>query len=207
MEAADLVAGAAALAHEKTVVDLAVASASNTAKTWSSGSPNPVDDIDTAILSVLKGGKMGSGVKLYVVFGATAWKIFKNSSAVASKFVVGAAAKSGGVAYAIPTESGSSSLFIGNPEVNTSLMVYDAAQEGVAESMQFVLDSKILIFANSIQPNRMDSSFMKTFRLRNRFMVPRRWTSESGRVEFQGFDWSEDVQLTNAAAGALLTIS
>jgi hypothetical protein len=59
-EGAVAVAEIAALAHEKKVIDMALTAAgSGTDKTWNS-SADPVDDIDTAVLSVLKAAKYGS---------------------------------------------------------------------------------------------------------------------------------------------------
>lgn len=205
MEASDIAGGIAALSHEKTVIDLALANAGNTDVTWDA-SANPVDDVDAAILAGLKGSKMGSGHQINVLFGATAWKLFKNQANVANKFVIGTSARQG-VSLAVPTETTAGSLFIGNPNVQTSLMVYDSAEEGAAESMSFVLDSSVLVWVSASSPNRMDSSFMKTFRLRNRFMVPRDWESSSKRIRYAGFDWSEDVQVSNANAGKKLTVS
>lgn len=205
MEAADIAAGIAGLSHEKTVIDLALANATNQAVTWDS-SATPISDIDTAILLALKGAKMGSGAVINVLFGANAWRGFKNQANVKNAFVIGTSAKAG-VSLAVPTETTAGSLFIGNPNVQTSLMVYDGAQEGADASMNFVLDDNVLIWIAAANPNRMDSSFMKTFRLRNRYMVPRDWDSASKRVRYAGFDWSEDVQITNAAAGRKLTVS
>ena len=79
-------------------------------------------------------------------------------------------------------------------------MIYDAAAEGIAESINFLLDSAVLIFARKQAPSRLDPSFMKTFRLMNSFMVPGSYLRDDGRVEVAKFDWSEDVKVTNSAA-------
>jgi hypothetical protein len=47
---------------------------------------------------------------------------------------------------------------------------------------------------------------MKTFRLRGQFMVPGSYMKEDGRGEVAKFDWSEDVQVTNAAAVVRRTV-
>jgi hypothetical protein len=57
----------------------------------------------------------------------------------------------------------------------------------------------VLVFARKDAPTRRDPSFMKTFRLMNKFMVPGSYMRDDGRVEVAKFDWSEDVQVTNAA--------
>lgn len=206
-EGAVAVAEVAALAHEKTVLDAAMTAAgAGTGKTWNS-SANPVDDIDAAILTVLKAAKYGSLMGIGVLFGATAWKIFKNSAGVAGKFVVGTGGNKG-VGLAVPTEQLAGQLFLGTPDVRTSFMVHDTAAEGLAESISFVgLDSNVLIFARKAQPTRRDPSFMKTFRLMGQYMVPGSYMRDDNRVEVAKFDWSEDVKVTNSSAVVRLNIS
>ena len=205
-EAAGAVAEVAALAHEKTVIDAALAAiGAGTGKTWNS-SADPVADIDAAILSVIKTAKYGSLMGVGILFGATAWTIFKNQALVRGRFVVGAVSK-GGVGFAVPTEDIARQLFVGGPEVRTSYMVYDSAPEGVAEDIRFILDNVVLVFARKASPTRRDPSFMKTFRLMNQYMVPSSYVRDDGRVEVAKFDWSEDVKVTNSAAAVRLNIS
>lgn len=203
-EGASSIAEVAGLAHEYDVITKALAAAgAGTGKVWNSAA-DPVDDVDAAILAVLKAAKYGSLMGVGVLFGATAWKIFKNAAAVRSKFVVGNP-KAGGVA--IPTEEMAGQLFLGSPEIRTSFMVYDDAAEGLAEDIKFLLDGTVLIFARKDAPTRRDPSFMKTFRLMGQWMVPGSYVRDDGRVEVAKFDWSEDVQVTNSAAVVRLNIA
>lgn len=203
-EGAVAVAEVAALAHEKKVIDMALESAgAGTNKTWDS-SADPVSDVDDQILAVLKAAKYGSLMGIGVLFGATAWKIFKNAANVRARFITGSkSAKS----LAVPNEDIASQLFLAQPEVKTSFMVYDSGAEGLAASIGFVLDTSVLIFARKANPTRRDPSFMKTFRLMNKFMVPGSYVREDGRAEVAKFDWSEDVRVTNSAAVVRLNIS
>jgi len=203
-EGAVAVAEVAALAHEKKVIDMALdAAGAGTNKTWDS-SADPVSDIDDQILTVLKAAKYGSLMGIGVLFGATAWKIFKNAANVRARFIIGSkSAKS----LAVPNEDIASQLFLAQPEVKTSFMVYDSAAEGLAANIGFVLDNSVLIFARKANPTRRDPSFMKTFRLMNKFMVPGSYVREDGRAEVAKFDWSEDVRVTNSAAVVRLNIS
>ena len=86
-------------------------------------------------------------------------------------------------------------------------MIYDTAPEGKAESISFLLDSTILVFARKAAPSRRDPSFMKTFRLMNKFMVSGSYMRDDGRVEVAKFDWSEDVKVINSAACVRLNIA
>lgn len=202
-EGATAVAEVAALAHEKKTIDLALeAVGSGTNKTWSN-SADPVADIDEAILHVIKNATYGSFMNVGVLFGAEAFRIFKNSDKVKARFVAGSTKNS----YAVPNEDIASALFMGRPDVKTSFMVYDTAPEGKPAVMEFLLNNSILIFARKPNPTTRDPSFMKTFRLMSRHMVPGSYTRDDGRVEVAKFDWSEDVRVTNSAAALRLNIS
>ena len=206
-EGATAVAEVAALSHEKNVIDAAlVAVGAGTGKTWNA-SADPIADVDDAVLSVIKAAKYGSLMGVGVLFGATAWKIFKNQEKVRGRFVVGNSKSKSDLGLAVPTEQSASQMFIGSPDVRTSYMIYDSAPEGKAESISFLLDTAILVFARKDAPTRRDPSFMKTFRLMNRYMVPGSYTRDDGRVEVAKFDWSEDVKVTNAAACVRLNIA
>lgn len=198
------VAEVAGLVHEKSVVDAALAAiGAGTGKTWDSNA-DPVSDLDDAIISVIKAAKYGSLMGVGVLFGATAWKITKNQSAVRGRFPVGTKGKNGTVT---PTADQFGQLLLAEPETRVSLMVYDTQPEGKAASMSFVLDSSIIIFARKAQPTRRDPSFMKTFRLMGQWMVPGSYTRDDGRVEVAKYDWSEDVVVTNSSAAVRLNIS
>jgi len=198
------IAEVAALSHEKSVIDAALAAAgAGTAKAWGDTS-DPVSDVDAAILAVIKAAKYGSLMGVGVLFGATAWVTFKNASKVRGRFIVGAGSAGG---LAVPTEKSASSLFVGNPDVRSSYMVYDTAPQGVAEDIRFLLDSTVLVFARRDSPTRRDPSFMKTFRLMGQYMVPSSYIRDDGRVEVAKFDWSEDVRVTNSAAVVRLNVT
>ncbi len=203
-ERADEAAFISALSHEKAVIDAALTAAgAGTGKTWNS-SADPVSDLDDAILTVMKVAAIGSGMQIGIVFGPTAWKITKNQAAVRGRLIVGKGATPGA---AVPTLDNFGTLLLAEPGVRASYMVYDTKKEGIDPTLDFILGNAILIFARNPQPNRRDPSFMKTFRLRGQWMKPRFYTREDGRVEYAGFDWSEDIQVTNSSAVVRLNIS
>ena len=94
MEGATIVAEVAALTHEQNVINTALAATTSgaLAKTWSgtSGS-DPIDDIDSQILNVIKAARYGSLMGVGVLFGAGAWRLFKNAPNVRSRFVAATA--------------------------------------------------------------------------------------------------------------------
>lgn len=204
-EGAVAVAEVAALSHEKSVIDAAMnAAGAGTAKVWGA-SADPVSDVDSAILDVIKAAKYGSLMGVGVLFGASAWCLFKNQDKVRGRFVIGNGGKGGNLA--VPTEDNAGQLFVGTPQVRTSYMVFDNAAPGVAEDVKFLLDSTVLVFARRPNPTRRDPSFMKSFRLMGKYMVPSSYMRDDGRVEVAKFDWSEDVRVTNSAAVKRLNVS
>ena len=204
-EGAVAVAEVAALSHEKSVIDAAMnAAGAGTAKVWGA-SADPVADVDSAILDVIKAAKYGSLMGVGVLFGASAWCLFKNQDKVRGRFVIGNGGKGGNLA--VPTEDNAGQLFVGTPQVRTSYMVFDNAAPGVAEDVKFLLDTTVLVFARRPNPTRRDPSFMKSFRLMGKYMVPSSYMRDDGRVEVAKFDWSEDVRVTNSAAVRRLNVS
>jgi len=131
-EGVTAVAEVAALSHEAVVINAALeAVGAGTDKTWNA-SADPVADVDDAILSVIKAAKYGSLMGVGVLFGATAWSIFKNQDKVRGRFVVGTGKGTGKLGLAVPTENSAGQMFIGTPEVKTSYMICENALSAAA---------------------------------------------------------------------------
>ena len=131
----------------------------------------------------------------------------QNSGNIEKSVGNGSGKASGKLGLAVPTEDSAGQMFIGTPNVKTSYMIYDTAPEGKDEDISFLLDSTVLVFARKQAPSRRDPSFMKTFRLMNKFMVPGSYMRDDGRVEVAKFDWSEDVQVTNSQACVRMNVA
>lgn len=195
---ARLVADVAALAHEKEVLDKALAALGAGADhNFASTSVDPVGVIDAAILEVIKAAKNGAMVK--VLFGATAWLRTKNNAEVKKRLVSNRRSDVASIDLAAFR-----SLLFSEPECQMSLMVEDVAAEGLDESIDFLLDDSIIVFAANENPTTLDPSFMKTFRLDGEWMKPGAYRTEDDRGEVLKMDWSEDVQVTNAPAAKRL---
>lgn len=207
-EGADMCAEIGALSHEKSVIDAAVTTLTGGVinSVWNA-TTDPVDEIDTQIMAVIKAAKVGSSMSIRVLFGATAWRFFKNHTLVRQKFIIGNRGGAAGQSVAIPTIENVSQLFIATPEVMNILTVQDTAAEGIASSMAFLLDQKVIVFAAKASPTRRDPSFMKTFRLAGQWMVPGFYERDDKRVEVAKFDWSEAVVITNSAAAKYLNVT
>jgi hypothetical protein len=196
MEGARAVAEVAALSHEKTVVDAALAAA-GAGTDLTLGTDDLVDGLDDQLLAMAKVAKYGSIMNIGIVFGATAFKSWKNDVSVKNRYNGGIRGNQRMISPGIDDVSG---LLVGNPDARVTYTVYDANGPGEADSINFVLDNSILVFARNPSPSRRDPSFMKTFRLAGQWMVPGSYMSPDGRVEFAKYDWSEDVKVTNSAA-------
>ena len=193
-EGADDAAEVAGLAHEQDVINKALAAGgAGTNYNFTSDAVDPVSIIDTAILAVSKAAKYSNLMDIGILFGPTAFLRYKNNKNVK------AAKTAGGKAISINLDD-VSLLQIGGPQTRLSTMIYNAANEGLAEDIEFLLDTSILIFISKANPTRRDPSFMKTFALRSGILTPRIYQRDDGRVDVAAFDWSEDVQVTNSAA-------
>lgn len=201
-EGADMIADVASLSHEKAVIDLALSTVGAGTALSIGGSDDVVAQLDANILAVIKAAKMGGLMDIGVLIGAGAWGVVKNHASVKSRFLAGSKDR-----FAVPDLNDFGQMLIARPEARVSLMCYDTAPEGKAESISFVLDGDILVFARKANPNRFDPSFMKTFRLRNKWMVPGTYVRPDGRGEVAKFDWSEDIQVTNSAAAVRRTVA
>lgn len=201
-EGADICSQVGALAHEKTVITDALAALGAGTALSIGANDDIISQIDTNVLSVIKSAKMGAFMNVGVVFGAGAWRVTKNHASVRGRLLA-----NGKNVLANVSLEDFGSLLISKCDTRVSLMCYDDAPEGLPEDIEFVLDGDIIVFARVAQPTRFDPSFMKTFRLRNQWMKPGTYTRDDGRVEVAKFDWSEDVQVTNAAAGVRRTVA
>lgn len=216
-EGATALAEMGALSHEKTVIDAALAAVgSGTDVNMSNASLDVVDTLDQEILNVLKAAKYGSLMGVGVLFGASAFRRLKNHPKIQGRFNVGSGSgrgngrsggNQGGAASVNPSLDDIKGLLIGNPDTRVSFMVQDSAGPGEAESMGFLLDDAVFIFARHPNPTRRDPSFMKTFRLAGQWMTPGSYVRDDGRVEVATFDWSEDIQVCNSGAAKRLNLN
>jgi hypothetical protein len=193
-EGADDAAEVAGLSHEQLVITTALTAAgAGTNHNFVSDAVDPIKVIDEAILAVSKAAKVSNLMEIGIVMGPTAYLRYKHNKNVK-------AAKSGGGKTVSISLEDIAILQMGNPEAKLSTMLIDSSPEGLAEDIDFMLDTAILIFVRKANPTRRDPSFMKTFRLRSGILAPRVYEREDGRVDVAAFDWSEDVQVTNTAA-------
>jgi hypothetical protein len=203
MEAQGMLADSSALALENEIVTLAqtaaLASALTVAVDYTDDTIDPIALLDAMILSVKKAAKNGAAVK--VLFGTTKFKQFRNNKNVKSRFIVSnRAAGAANVGVVSPTIGDVGSLLITNPEVEMSEMVIDTAAEGIAENIEFLLDTVVIVFAANSTPNRMDPSFMKTFAPMGGFFKSGSYTTEDQRDQVMKMDWTTLPAVTNTAA-------
>lgn len=201
MEAADESAGLGGMAHERDVINAALAAATSVAGAgaWSNPDVDPVAKLNEIIISVLLAAGGGSMMEIGVVIDPNSVIKFFANKQVKSYFP-------GNVRIA-PTLENMQALFVGRVVPKIAFLATDTAPSGKDASMAFALSNACLVFARNGNPTRRDPSFMKTFRPRNRWMVPGTYQREDQRGEVVKMDWSADVQVTNEEAGKKITIS
>ncbi|MDR2981862.1 MAG: hypothetical protein LBV12_06405 [Puniceicoccales bacterium] len=189
-----LLADSSGLDHEANVIDTMLEQVgAGDDVDFKAANFDPIDYLDKKIIKVMKLAKNGAGIR--ILFGPTAERLFKNNSKVLYRFNGG-----GGKALKVPTLTDLSDMLIGKPEIETALMVHDAAPEGKEEDIQFLVDEAIIVFACNPNPNTMDPSFMKTFRLMGQWMRPGAYKSEDERDDILKMDWIEEIVVTNGTA-------
>jgi hypothetical protein len=200
MEAADESASLGGMAHEKGVIDLAVSSATPVANAGVLSSPDfdPVAKWNELIIAVYLAVGGGSKMEIGIVIDPMTVVAFFANKMVKGYFP--------GIDTIAPTLDNMKKLFVGNTNTKISFLATDVEPAGKAARMAFALTSKVLIFARNGNPTRRDPSFMKTFRVRNRWMTPGTYRREDERGEVVKMDWSMDVKCTNPEAGKLVTI-
>lgn len=188
-----LLSDSATLDHEVDVIDKALAAAgSGTDSNWESDSVDPIKILNAEIRAVKKAARNSATIK--VLFGLEALDRFGTNKNVRARYN---GDKKG---IATPTLEEISRMLLTGPEVDYADMVQDTAAEGLADSIDFIMSDQVLIFASNSTPNRMDASFMKTFRLMGNWMKPGSYTSADERDEILKLDWAGLVAVTNSDA-------
>lgn len=208
-EAQTVLADVSALSLENEIVSTAVTALTSGAATldYSNDTNDPISDgtsgLDKVILDVTKAAKNGAAVK--ILFGTNAFRMFRNNKNVRSRYIV--AAGRGSVGTVSPTINDLSGLLISNPEVQLSMMVIDTSAPGTAESISFLLDTNVIVFASNGAPNRMDPSFMKTFARMGGFFKPGAYVTEDERDQVLKMDWTTLPKITNTVAAKMIKMS
>jgi hypothetical protein len=208
MEGQSTLADVSGLALEVEQITLGVSTLTAGAVTfdWSNNANDPIGDatygLDTIILNVMKAAKNGAMVK--VLFGATAFKLFRNNSNVRGRFVVGQGR--GAVGLVSPTIGDVTGLLFGNPQCELALMVQDTSQQNQNANISFILDTAVIVFAGNDSPNRMDPSFGKTFSRMGGFFRAGSYVTTDQRDEVLKMDWTTLPLVTNAAAGQMINM-
>lgn len=189
-----LLADAAALAHEGETIDRALAAAgAGTDYNFLSDAVDPIKILDDAIKAVMLLAKNGAGIK--VLFGATALLNARQNKNVKARFVSGA--KNGIISPGL--QDILNMLFV-TVKGEVTFYVEDTAAEGVAEDIDFMLGDEILVFASNDEPNTMDPSFLKTFVPMSGWMVPGSYTTEDQRADVLKMDWTMKIIDSNPTA-------
>lgn len=196
MEGADVTAQLGALSWSKKVIDLALTTAGGgTDLSLATANIDFTDEVNGKIIDVVKASQCAELCPIKIFYGPNAMRRWKKNL-LARGYAVGSGKNSN--AAQIKDED-VMSLLMGNPQSRISWATYDSAAEGATAVPTFMLDNSVLIFTGADAPTRVDPSFMKTFRLRNKWMVPGSYSRDDGRVKVLKFDWYALPVVTNSA--------
>ncbi len=182
-DAIDLFADIYGLAHlYETITKAKVAAGAGTEVVYDA-TQDPVDLIDDQIEAVLLAARCEMAG---VLFGASAWRRFKNHPLVAAR-------------RAALDWDKNPNVFTANAKYMGCFSFVDTAPEGEDPAPEFLLQDEILIFSRSDNPSRRDPSFMKTFRQKDGVKNVRAQDTKDGRKVLVTLDWSADIRVTNLA--------
>jgi len=145
---------------------------------------DPVELIDAEVEAVLLAGKCEEAG---VLFGASAWRRFKNHPLVAARRQV--------MKWEL-----NPALFTADARYMGCFAVVDTAPEGIDPVMDFLLKNEVIVFGRHPAPHRRDPSFMKTFRESQWIKNVRTKKTNDGRKTLVMLDWSAEIQVTNSTA-------
>ena len=205
-ERADVIAWMGGLSHENRVLEIATAALGAGSEVAWGANGDPVSDLNDAMFDIVKNVLGGSTTELRMLIGADVWKRMHTHPKLLERLPNGGTGKGKKGVKSLSLEDFGKMLAL-KADANVSLSVYDAAAEGQDANLQWTFANGIVLFAANPTPNRMDPSFMKTFRLRGHWMKLGEYEKEDGRGRVIKFDWSCDPEVANADAATLLTPS
>lgn len=210
-EAQTVLADVSALSLENEIITTATAALTSGAVSlaYSTNTNDPIGDatagLDVVALNVVKAAKNGAPVK--ILFGTNAFRLFRNNALVRGRYIVAASRGGGSVGTVSPNITEVGALLMTNPEVQISMFVVDTSAQGTTESISFLLDTKVIVFASNSTPNRMDPSFMKTFARMGGFFRPGAYMTEDERDQVLKMDWTTLPKITNTVAAQMINVS
>ncbi len=165
---------------------------------WSSGTAKPIDEIDAIIESITtRTGMMPNMID----FGLGSWRVFRSHANVLSRL----ANTSLGVLQ--PDQAGG--LFL-NPQMSIGIgvMSRDTAKIGTGKTAVNIVGSDVWIYYSAPTPGLFDQSFAKAFRVRgDGVMAVTEYRAQDNRSDILAIDWTEQYKVTNAEAGARISLS
>ena len=191
-EGIDLLADTAELSREVEVIEkMQAATSLGASVNFESDSINPVKEMDERIDQVALLARNGAPIR--IAMGTTAWRHIKNNLLMHGKI-------SDSQNVRVPSVKQFSQMLNAEPEIKVCRMVRDIGKQGKAANFEWLMSDQIVIFACRPRPTRMDASFMKTFRLRGKWMRPGSYEFEDGRGAAVKMDWCGMPEVTNAPA-------
>lgn len=172
----------------------AAVSATGSIGVWSSATNNPIDDIDSQIEAISNAISMEPN---FIVFGTSAWRVFKNHPKVL-------AANDG---RAVGLANAGSLFMAENIQVRTAALSKDVNKFGAAKSAVNLVGAEVWIFYKEELPTLDDMSFAKTLRVRGDAVDSVQTYIEHGDVEVLSLNWTEKVIVPSTPSARRITLS
>ena len=193
------VVGAARLSHEKAVFDLVRASvaAVESRGNWSSGSVDPINELDEQIESIaIATGMMPNRL----VIGLSAFRSLRANAKVVAR-------QPGAAIVGLTTQQLAAMLINPEIEIRVGVLAYDTTKAGKAKSTSLVVGADAFLFCASQSPTPYDPSFAKTFTVSAGNIFDVQMNQEDHRTDVISVDWSEEIKVVSAACGRRLAIT
>ena len=189
----------AALGREAKVLALVKSSVAAAAGkgVWSSGSADPIDEIDEQIEAIATAtGLMPNRM----VIGLGAWRVLKNHANVVKRL--------SGLKVSVGVGDFAGMLLNPQIDIRVGVLSKDSYKFGKGKDAANIVGGEVFLFHANDNPTQYDPSFAKTFSIgSNSVESVREYRAESNRSDILAVDWSEDVQVVSAACARRITLS
>lgn len=189
-----------AISHELSVfkkVRASVAAAAGVG-VWSDAANDPIAELDSLIESISNNiARMPNRM----VIGLSAWRVLKNHPKVLAR-------QPGSENIGVTLAQLATMLLNPALDIRIGTLPYDTAKSGKAAANANIVGGELWLFYGEENPSVYDPSFAKTFRIdRSGVDTVKEYREENSSSDVFAVDWTEDVQITAAAAGRRVTLS
>lgn len=196
----DTLISSAVLSHEDAVLTKAKAGLSAVLNkgNWSSGSVDPIQELDEQIMAIaVETGMMPNSI----LMGIGAWNVFRNHPKVIARMP-------GAALIGVTTQQAAAFLLNPGLEIRVGILSKDTVKFGAAKNATNMVGAEVFVFHRSANPSTYDPSFAKTFRV-NGSGIESVYSYDAPNGLYQGHIvyWSVDTQIASLPCARRLSIT